>query len=296
MPDHSPAPDVEPPALPSAFVGLIDDAAIFPPGDAPLGDAITAHTGRQGEWWSPIVRSLVVRDTDLGSVPTGLDLSVVLSTGAGAVVGTLALAKRRGHRVVSIETALRDADDPAANARRVIAAVDAARDEGVLDDDTLVHIEIPVDGDQLTRSWLGAADEVAAAELRLKFRTGGLHPSAFPEPSRLAAQIDAALDRETPFKATAGLHHAVRHQDSETGWWHHGFLNLLLATAAAWDGADPRTVAAKVGESDARAVADDVRRLGDDLTRARRWFTSFGSCSVDEPLDDLVALNLVGAR
>jgi hypothetical protein len=30
-----------------------------------------------------------------------------------------------------------------------------------------------------------------------------------------------------------------------------------------------------------------------DLAGARRWFNSFGSCSIDEPLDDLLALNLV---
>jgi hypothetical protein len=31
------------------------------------------------------------------------------------------------------------------------------------------------------------------------------------------------------------------------------------------------------------------------VTRTRRWFTSFGSCSVAEPLDDLIALGLVEA-
>ena len=37
------------------------------------------------------------------------------------------------------------------------------------------------------------------------------------------------------------------------------------------------------------------RDQGDDaMARARRWFTSFGSCSVTEPLDDLIALGLRG--
>ncbi len=30
-----------------------------------------------------------------------------------------------------------------------------------------------------------------------------------------------------------------------------------------------------------------------DLRRGRRWFTSFGSCSVREPLDDLTTLGLL---
>ena len=38
------------------------------------------------------------------------------------------------------------------------------------------------------------------------------------------------------------------------------------------------------------AVSDTL-----DLTGARRWFTSFGSCDVDEPLADLRALGLIDA-
>ena len=66
-------------------------------------------------------------------------------------------------------------------------------------------------------SWFAAADAVAEAGLRLKFRTGGLEAAAFPPAHALARWIDAALDRETPFKCTAGLHHAVRHTDADTG-------------------------------------------------------------------------------
>ena len=33
-----------------------------------------------------------------------------------------------------------------------------------------------------------------------------------------------------------------------------------------------------------------------DLAGTRRWFTSFGSCSVQEPLEDLVGLGLVEAN
>ena len=36
--------------LPPAWSGLVDDAAIFPPGDAPLPDAVAAHRERREEW------------------------------------------------------------------------------------------------------------------------------------------------------------------------------------------------------------------------------------------------------
>ena len=78
----------------------------------------------------------------------------------------------------------------------------------------------------------------AEAGLRLKFRTGGLDAAAFPSSEVLAGWIDAALDRETQFKCTAGLHRAVRHT-GEDGFEHHGFLNVLLATRRAFDGASP---------------------------------------------------------
>ena len=266
----------EPPTDPF-WVGLVDDAAVFPPGDAPLDVALEAYAAREGDA-ARLVRSLVVPDTDLPSVPPGTPVSVVLTGGAGQVQGPAALCARRSLPVAGLEVALRDVDDPAGNARRVVAAVEAARSEGVLSEDTRVFVELPATDP--THSWLAAADEVAAAELRLKLRTGGLDDSAFPTPERLAGWIDAALDRELPFKCTAGLHRALPHRD-EHGWQHHGFLTVLAATRLAFDGSAPAEVAAVLRSTDAADL------LALDLAGARRWFGSFGSCSVEEPLADL---------
>jgi hypothetical protein len=71
----------------------------------------------------------------------------------------------------------------------------------------------------------------------------------------------------------------------------HGFLNVLLATRQAFDGATTGDVAETLERRDAAGLAADARDA--DLAGARRWFTSFGSCSVTEPLDDLVSLGLV---
>lgn len=262
------------------WVGLVDDAAIFPPGDAPLADALAAYAGRveAGGPAARLVRSLVVRDTDLPSVPTGTPVSVVLTGGAGQVLGPAVQCARRGLPVAGLEMALRDVDDPAGNARRVVAAVDAARSEGALAEDTRVFVELPATDP--THSWQAAADVVAGAELRLKLRTGGLDADAFPSAERLAGWIDAALDRELPFKCTAGLHRALPHTSSE-GWQQHGFVAVLAATRVAFDGGSPDEVASVLRSTDAAGLLDL------DLAGARRWFGSFGSCSVGEPLDDL---------
>jgi hypothetical protein len=147
--------------------------------------------------------------------------------------------------------------------------------------DTEVYVEPPRVHGTPTPGWLEALDVLAERDLPLKFRTGGVHDEDFPTPAELAACIDAALDRELPFKCTAGLHHAVRtgHQ--------HGFLNVLVATKAALDGND---VAAALEETDPAPLVELVRNDGE---RTRRWFRSFGSCSILEPHDDLVDLGLV---
>ena len=275
-----------------AWSGLVDDAAIFPPGDSPLPDAVAAHVARREEWYADLVGSFVVTDVKIPEIDRQLALSVVVTGGAGAVPGALRLAERREHEVRGLEIALRDLDDLAGNARRVTAAVDQARSDGLLAEDVPAYVEIPPVG--AAASWLAAADSVAEAGLRLKFRTGGLDAEQFPTAEALAGWIDAALDRETPFKCTAGLHHAVAHRTSE-GFdrpvARHGFLNVLVATVRAFDGAAPDEVVALLGQHDAEALL--AAAVDEDLARGRRWFTSFGSCSVSEPLDDLIALGLL---
>ena len=277
-------------AVPAAWSGIVDDAAIFPPGDAPLPDAVAAYQERRTTWYADLVGPLVVRDTDLPDVDPDIPVSVVLTGGAGAVAGVAALADKKGHRLAGLEAAVRDLDDLAGNVRRITAAVDAARGSGRLGD-TQVYVELPQT--EPGADWLAAADAVAEAEHHLKLRTGGVEAHLFPPAATVAAWIDAALDRETPFKCTAGLHNAVRHRDHETGFEHLGFLNVLLATRLAFDGGTVAETAQVLDDHYANDLVALARQS--DLEGARRWFTSYGSCSVTEPLDDLLALGLLEA-
>ncbi len=272
------------------WTSLVDDAAIFPPGDAPLHDASAAHLARRSQPYGDLVGHFVVHDTDIPLLRgTPISLSVVVSGGAGQLAGPAQLSRKLHVALEGLEIALRDLDDLAGNARRVIAAADAARADGLLDEHVPIYVELPA-GDP-SYGWLAAADELAAAELRLKFRTGGLDARDFPSAEALARLVDLALDRETPFKCTAGLDRAVRHTGAD-GFEHHGFLNLLVATRRAFDGATTAEVREVLEVRDGEALAADARTL--DLAGARRWFTSFGSSDVDEPLADLLALGLIG--
>ena len=165
--------------LAPTWSGLVDDAAIFPPGDAPLPSATAAHLARGADEGAALVGTFVVRDTDLPNLD-GFDapLSVVVTGGAGQVEGPAALCARTGLSLTALEIALRDLDDLPGNARRVTAAVDAARASGALGEDVAVYVELPAAGSE--HGWLAAADEVAAAELRIKLRTGGLDAAPSP--------------------------------------------------------------------------------------------------------------------
>jgi hypothetical protein len=291
--------------IPAAFSSLVDDAAIFPPGNASLPDALDAHRHHRSAAYADLVGPLVVSDVALPDLMEAvrvrgsadpLAVSVVVTGGAGAIEPAVRWATRAEElELAAVELGLRDEEDLPRNARRVTTVVEQLRAVGELGDDVPVYVEPPrVLGPQPPTSWLSALDEVAATDLRLKFRTGGVTADAFPGIDELATCIDASLDRELPFKCTAGLHHALRHHDEETGFDHHGFLNVLAATRAALDGASVPAVAEVLATTEAVTVRDGLLDAGPDgLVSARRWFVSFGSCSVLEPLEDLIELDLL---
>jgi hypothetical protein len=297
-------------STPRHLRGLVDDAAIFPPGNASLDAAVRANrTLRQRTPHASIVGTFVVDDArlvELGHVVAEarsegipdpedpLCVSVVVRGGAGALAPTVAWAEKAGLEIAGLEIALRDSatGELTHNARRISSAIDALIADDAVDEDVLVYVEMPrLYGSPPTPDWFGALDELAAGQLRLKLRTGGEDPDAFPAPHELAGCIDAALDREMPFKCTAGLHRAVRHREVDTGFEHHGFLNVLVATHAALDGSSVDDVAQVLAETDSDVLTAAID--ADGMSSARRWFRSFGSCSVQEPLDDLVALGLL---
>jgi hypothetical protein len=272
-------------SVPRFLSAFVDDAAIFPPGNLPLKEAVAAHREHHASKYARLVGPFVISDVripdlleELKDSSEPFPVTVVVTGGAGAIEPAVRWATKSGLLDVgSLETPLRNEDDLARNAMRVVAAVDQVREHlgGVP-----VYVEPPRTFGDPTHGWLAALDEIASAGLRLKFRTGGVEADAFPTAAELATSIDAALDRELAFKCTAGLHHAVRNGHQ------HGFLNILGATALAFEGAGTDAVVAEL-ENTAPKIQTD------GFVSARRWFTSFGCCSVIEPLQDLVELGLV---
>ncbi|MEC9372521.1 MAG: hypothetical protein VYC34_01700, partial [Planctomycetota bacterium] len=145
-----------------------------------------------------------------------------------------------------------------------------------------------------------------------KIRTGGVKEEMIPSVEQVAGFIGACSAGRVPFKATAGLHHALRGEyaltyetGSERGTM-HGFLNVFLLSCFAYTGLMSQDEAeALLEERDAKSMVFDeagaswrARRLTlEQIESARKQFLlSFGSCSFTEPLDDLRGMGLMGSE
>lgn len=130
----------------------------------------------------------------------------------------------------------------------------------------------------------------------LKIRCGGLEAAAFPSAALLGKAAAAAALVKLPLKATAGLHHPFRRCDEGLGTFMHGFVNLLTACLlarrqAGWQAAVEALADGRA--EDFRVEGESLRWHGETFSAAevretrKELFTSFGSCSFDEPREDL---------
>ena len=295
-----------PDARRAALGGLIDYAGLFPPAELDMEAAAAGYrAARTGpEAWMvdrflcPVARLEELAGVLMGTMGSGEPAwrisAIATGTDLDAEVATIEAfeAEMGGAASVQlVETRVPSGD----------LAVWAARAVEMLD--RVVFFEIPWQADIATAlDALAAARDGTRRALGAKLRTGGLIIDDFPPPEAVAAFIAACHDRSLPMKVTAGLHHPVRHVDPETGFTRHGFLNLLAAAALASRGDDITTLVQVVGDDDPRAFTLDRSGLrwrdqavsATDLQSARRdLFVAYGSCSFDEPVDDLTALGVL---
>jgi hypothetical protein len=125
----------------------------------------------------------------------------------------------------------------------------------------------------------------------LKVRCGGLTAEGFPSVEHLGMFLRFCVEHDVPFKATAGLHHAVRHFDPSLGVDRHGFLNLMLAVCETVEGRDPMPV---LRSTDVGQLVRLAQAVPEETAKRARWLlVSYGSCSTSTPIDDLRTLGLI---
>ena len=234
---------------------LIDHAPLFPPASLDLPEALAEDRRAPESTVSFVLARFVCPSSRLTELPD-IDraLSVVLD-------GPLDQRERRGRRGAT---------------REELESLSGLAPE--------IYVEVPLDecpGERLD------ADRSVRASRPRSVAVGRRSPST----TRSRGSSAPAVSADLAFKATAGLHHAVR-TDGE-----HGFLNLL---AAVMFGDEEDALA----EEEPDAFGLDRERFGwrgriaRPLTRSsrparRRGFRSIGSCSFFEPVEALEALGVL---
>jgi hypothetical protein len=239
------------------FTALVDDAGLFPPTSLPMDAALARHR-RDAERAEPM---LTQRFLCPASRLDTLRRAEWLPSRIGLILDTSEVPAYDDLPVDFLEVRCPPEEAGPVAGVRVFVEVPPQR-----------HLTAPAEG------------------VGLKVRCGGLTADDFPNPDQLGGFIRFCTDNRVPFKATAGLHHAVRHFDPALGVDRHGFLNLVLAVCEAVEGRDPAPV---LRTTDADRLVRLTRAVTEDTAvRARQLLVSYGSCSTSTPVDDLRSLGV----
>lgn len=288
--------------------GIIDYAGTFPPAALALDQAVENYAAyRRGEYAGFLGRFVVPADrlgefersaAAIDAIAWGGEtwfLSALAGAGLDSDLKKIdnfneCLSPARGAFIDTLEIKV-------AHYREIAASMK------LIPETFQTYIEIPIDDDPLAM-----IKAVADAGARAKVRTGGITAAAFPSSLNLARFIKACAEEDLPFKATAGLHHPLRSINKLTGEpgsgqaLMHGFLNLFLASAFAYQGMYIDDLVALLDERSPESFQFEegsVTWKGQMLVRgqlrkARSLFAlSFGACSFEEPIAGLKELKLL---
>jgi hypothetical protein len=302
------APASVPGALRNLLTGLIDYAGMFPPAKLSIESAARnyiryargPHAWMLGKFIVPAeqledLRDLLSRDTAAQGLT--VSLSVLLGTeplrDAKMIQEAVVRASGGSHPVFSI-----DALEFRPGAPSIIPEMASALPQGIP-----IFCEVP--NSERLMEWLTA---IHRSGCFAKIRTGGTTPESFPSSAKVAEFLAECNVQGVAFKATAGLHHPVRSkhpltydQDSLRGVM-HGFLNVFLGATLLKCGAPNEQVIAVLDDTKATnfRFSDDFAHWDKlflnrrDIAGARQQFAiSFGSCSFEEPIEDLQKLSLL---
>lgn len=148
-----------------------------------------------------------------------------------------------------------------------------------------------------------ASEAQTVHQAGFKLRCGGVKAHMFPSVEEVAFALNTARQCNVAMKGTAGLHHPIRHYDDSVQTKMHGFFNVFggAMLSYAHDLTDDE-LAAIVREEDPEHFSftdegfhwKDLTVSTHELSELREVaLISFGSCSFDEPREDLQKLELL---
>ncbi|WP_409271425.1 hypothetical protein V1499_18295 [Neobacillus sp. SCS-31] len=145
-------------------------------------------------------------------------------------------------------------------------------------------------------------NSLVSSALGVKFRTGGLEAKMFPSPEKLSAFLYHCAERRLQIKFTAGLHHPVRMFRHEVGTKMHGFVNVFTAGLFAYaHQLNKEALTELLKDESPENFCFQPEQLSwknnqitvQDIRRSRKHLFSYGSCSFDEPRDELRELHIL---
>jgi hypothetical protein len=299
-------------SLRALLSGLTDYAGLFPPAKLPFPEALANYLRyREGEdaW---MLGRFICPAARLAELPDGVTLTCsALGRGGDTVEAVLAgleadladlaaCRQRHAGRVVVdvLEVKLPPAalaDEPAMKA--VLGPIERWLGSAGL----TLFLEPPIDNTQNLAAFAFAIIfHDRGGLIGLKLRAGGMESAAFPSCEQVAEVLALVIQQALPFKATAGLHHPFPRFDESVKARQHGFINLFVAGVLGQVcGLRKETLRGILEDEDTtHFVFDDaglrwcsLHATTEEITAVRQAsMISFGSCSFDEPRDDLCAL------
>ena len=223
-----------------AFAGMFDHAGMFPPAELNLREAVQAYREYQQGGHAFALQCMVVRAKDLDVLESALHENVRdLQLSVVAAGDDLDAVWKHLDREMPIKMFEMKATEPS----------QVARLKKMLPAGMEAYVELPMDLQDMQ-----LADTVTEVGLHAKLRMGGVVAETFPSIAIVASMLRDLFKRGLAFKATAGLHHAVRgrypftyREDSARGMM-HGFMNLLSAATLVWFGGEKDEVVEKLEE------------------------------------------------
>ena len=274
----------------TVFRGVLDYAGMFPPASLAIGDAMATYARYRAGADAWMLGTFVTPADRLEELDPAIGpVSIVMNAATAADVAA-ALRTGRRIRIAAIEFRPAAPDDVSALAAAVPGNIQA-------------YFEVAPDAG-LERG----LDAVAASGGSAKIRTGGLTPDAFPGPSAIYRFMRACADRGLGAKATAGLHHALTgrypltYEANSATAPMFGFVNVCAAAALVHAGVTEQEILPMLAESSPAAFRFDDEGIGwrdyaiptSDLAATRQTlFRSFGSCSLQEPIEDLQRMRVI---
>ena len=285
------------PAERDLFTALIDDAAVFPPGNAPLEVAVREHARHRSAPYADLVGPLLVPPSAVASLT-----EIVDAEDRGSTPLRIRLAARPGTEQAVIDEAVTiGGEHPGLEVGGLETAWTTSWRDTRPDGLPLV-LEVPrgETQEEVLIDIASATDD--SANLLAKFRTGATPDWPWPDETELATFIRSSIDHDLGFKLTGGLHHALRGaypvgDTPEETEEQHGLLNVVAAVRWALNGEDVDELVPLLAERDPAVLVPMIERMSvADAAIVRAFFTAYGCCGVTDPIRELTELNLIDAQ